>query len=201
MDPAKPQLAWEKVVEYAFLAEFNLLRESREDIYTEPWALPTGRAAMDQHFKMVRAEEEIQRLDVEIPRLITYMADEHGFLAYQEHCLREEGEDALAHQVRTYCLEYGRFDDLHMQRLWKLSKEPGFTASLARSVGVLMERRVLDSHHTSEEMCGDVDMPDALQAPQRVLEEEDEGDMDTIVEAFDNIVRITHDATAAASSE
>ncbi|KAJ7805116.1 hypothetical protein B0H14DRAFT_3485401 [Mycena olivaceomarginata] len=86
----QPQLAWEKVVEYAFLAEFNLLRESREDIHAEPWALPAGRAAMDQHFKMVRAEEEIQRLDVEIPRLITYMADEHGFLAYQEHCLREE---------------------------------------------------------------------------------------------------------------
>ncbi|KAJ7805117.1 hypothetical protein B0H14DRAFT_3485402 [Mycena olivaceomarginata] len=88
-----------------------------------------------------------------------------------------------------------------MQRLWKLSKEPGFTASLARGVGVSMETRVPDSHHTSEEMCGDVDMPDALQAPQHVLEEEDESDMDAIVEAFDNIVRITHDATAAASSD
>jgi hypothetical protein len=49
-------------------------------------------------------------------------------------------------------------------------------------------------------------MPDALQAPRRALEEEDEGeeeedegDMDAIVEAFDNIVRITHDATAPSS--
>ncbi|KAJ7713835.1 hypothetical protein B0H14DRAFT_3523213 [Mycena olivaceomarginata] len=160
MDPAKPQLAWEKVVEYAFLAEFDLLREGREDIRAEPWALPAGRAAMDQHFKMVRAEEEIQRLNVEIPRLITYMADE----------------------LYSHRIEYGRFDDLHRQRLWKLCKEPGFTASLARGTG------------------GDVDMPDALQVPQRALEEdeeeeEDEGDMDAIVEAFDNIVRITHDAT------
>jgi hypothetical protein len=107
MDPAKPQLAWEKVVEYAFLAEFDLLREGREDIRAEPWALPAGRAAMDQHFKMVRAEEEIQRLDVEIPRLITYMADEREFLIYQERRLREEGRDALAHQVYAHRIEYG----------------------------------------------------------------------------------------------
>jgi hypothetical protein len=197
MNPPKPQLAWEKVVEYAFLAEFDLLREGREDIRAEPWALPAGRAAMDQHFKMVRAEEEIQRLNVEIPRLITYMADEREFLVYQEQRLRAEGKDTLAHQVYTHRIEYGRFNDLHMQRLWKLSKEPGFTASLARCVSVSMERRVPDSHRA------DVDMPDALQAPRRALEEEDEGeeeedegDMDAIV---DNIVRITHDATAPSS--
>jgi hypothetical protein len=206
MDPPKPQLAWEKVVEYAFLAEFDLLREGREDIRTESWALPAGRAAMDQHFKIVHAEEEIQRLNVEIPHLITYMADEREFLAYQEQRLREEGKDALAHQVRAHCIEYGRFDDLHLQRLWKLSKEPGFTASLAHGVSVSMERRVPDSHHASEERGSDVDMPDALQAPRRALDEEDEdeeeddeGDMDAIVEAFDNIVRITHDAAAASS--
>ncbi|KAJ7738548.1 hypothetical protein B0H14DRAFT_3097444 [Mycena olivaceomarginata] len=166
MDPAKPQLAWEKLVEYAFLVEFNLLREGREDICTEPWALPAGRAAMDQHFKMVHAEEEIQRLDVEIPRLITFMADERDFLIYQEQRLREEGKDALAHQVYAHRMEYGRFDNLHKQRLWKLSKEPGFMASPTR---------------------GEEDNKE---------EEEDEGDMDTIVEAFDNIVCITHNATA-----
>jgi hypothetical protein len=206
MDPAKPQLAWEKVVEYAFLAEFDLLREGREDIRAEPWALPAGRAAMDQHFKMVRAEEEIQRLNVEIPRLITYMADEREFLVYHEQRLREDGKDALAHQVYSHRIEYGRFDDLHRQRLWKLCKEPGFTASLARGVSASMERRVPESHRATEQTGGDVDMPDALQVPQRALEEdeeeeEDEGDMDAIVEAFDNIVRITHDATAAPSSE
>ncbi|KAJ7787126.1 hypothetical protein B0H14DRAFT_3095486 [Mycena olivaceomarginata] len=185
MNPPKPQLAWEKVVEYAFLAEFDLLREGREDIRAEPWALPAGRAAMDQHFKMVRAEEEIQRLNDEIPRLITYMADEREFLVYQEQRLRAEGKDTLAHQVYAHRIEYGRFNDLHMQRLWKLSKEPGVH-------GLPSPRHV--------------DMPDALQAPRRALEEEDEGeeeedegDMDAIVEAFDNIVRITHDATAPSS--
>jgi hypothetical protein len=87
-----------------------------------------------------------------------------------------------------------------------LSKEPGFMASLACGVSASMERRVPDSHRTPEQTGDDVDMPDALQAPQRALEEDDdeeeeEEDMDAIVEAFDNIVRITHDATAAPSSE
>ncbi|KAJ7894413.1 hypothetical protein B0H14DRAFT_2334436 [Mycena olivaceomarginata] len=206
MDPAKPQLVWEKVVEYAFVAEFDLLREGREDIRAEPWALPAGRAAMDQHFKMVRAEEEIQRLDVEIPRLITYMADEREFLIYQERRLWEEGRDVLAYQVYAHHIKYGRFDDLHKQRLLKLSKEPGFMASLVRGVSASTERRVPDSHRTPEQTGDNVDMPDALQAPQRALEEdndeeEEEEDMDAIVEAFDNIVRITHNATAAPSSE
>ncbi|KAJ7664832.1 hypothetical protein B0H14DRAFT_3696647 [Mycena olivaceomarginata] len=202
MDPPKPELTWEKVVEYA-LAEFDLLREGREDIRNEPWALPAGQVAMDRHFKMLRANEEIERLNLEIPRLLTYMADEREFLIHHEECLRKEGNTALAHQVRTHRLEYGRFDDLHRQRLIKLAKEPGFTASLSRGVSVSTERRVpVDA----SEQCpgGDVEMPDALDVrtrrPQNADEgedEEEEDDMDAIAEAFENIVRIAHDAEAA----
>ncbi|KAJ7772501.1 hypothetical protein B0H14DRAFT_3590063 [Mycena olivaceomarginata] len=38
MTPPKPTLNWEEVVEYAFLADFDLLREGREDIRGELWA-------------------------------------------------------------------------------------------------------------------------------------------------------------------
>ncbi|KAJ7707031.1 hypothetical protein B0H14DRAFT_3525882 [Mycena olivaceomarginata] len=70
MTPPKPTLNWEEVVEYAFLADFDLLREGREDIRGELWAQPAGRAAMDQHFKLLRADEEIQQLNVEIRRFV-----------------------------------------------------------------------------------------------------------------------------------
>ncbi|KAJ6609755.1 hypothetical protein B0H10DRAFT_1656724, partial [Mycena sp. CBHHK59/15] len=40
---------------------------------SEPWALPVGRVAMDQHYKLLRADEEIQRLNIEIQRLVTHM--------------------------------------------------------------------------------------------------------------------------------
>ncbi|KAJ6569306.1 hypothetical protein B0H19DRAFT_939602, partial [Mycena capillaripes] len=59
MTPPMLTLDWEQVVEYAFLSDFDLLRESQEDIRQEAWALPSGRAAMDQHFKLLCATEEI----------------------------------------------------------------------------------------------------------------------------------------------
>jgi hypothetical protein len=76
MTPPKPTLNWDEVVEYAFLADFDLLRKGREDIRGELWAQPAGRAAMDQHFKLLCADEEILRLNIKIRRLVTYMVDE-----------------------------------------------------------------------------------------------------------------------------
>ncbi|KAJ7737482.1 hypothetical protein B0H14DRAFT_2408148 [Mycena olivaceomarginata] len=86
----------------AFLAEFDLLCEGREDISTEPWALLAGCAAMDQHFKIVRAEEEIEQLNLEIPWLVTFMVDKESFLIHHETRLRQEGLGGLALQVACY---------------------------------------------------------------------------------------------------
>ncbi|KAJ7915783.1 hypothetical protein B0H13DRAFT_2231808 [Mycena leptocephala] len=105
LTPPRCELTWEEIVDYAFLADFDLLREGREDIRGEPWAQPAGRAAMDQHFKLLRADEEIARLNLEIPRLVTYMRDEEQFLTRQEDRLRAAGEAALAHQVGLRRLE------------------------------------------------------------------------------------------------
>ncbi|KAJ7737113.1 hypothetical protein B0H16DRAFT_1664771 [Mycena metata] len=141
MTPPCTQLSWEQIINYAFLADFDLLRDGREDIRGEPWAQPAGRLAMDQHFKLLRADEEIARLNLEIPRLVTHMVDEDAFLIYQERRLVHEGNPALAHQVGVYRMERGRFNALHMERLMKLSKEPGFTASLTPGVSFNKERR------------------------------------------------------------
>ncbi|KAF8132147.1 hypothetical protein K438DRAFT_1694684, partial [Mycena galopus ATCC 62051] len=48
LSPPRTHLTWEQIVDYAFLADFDLLREGREDIRSEPWAQPAGRRAMDQ---------------------------------------------------------------------------------------------------------------------------------------------------------
>ncbi|KAF8144404.1 hypothetical protein K438DRAFT_1992863 [Mycena galopus ATCC 62051] len=198
MAPPKPQLSWAQVVEYAFLAEFDLLHEGREDIRAEPWALPAGRAALDQHYKMLRAEEEIERLNVEIARLVTYMADEEEFLVYHEERLRQEGEDTLAHQVRIHRGRRGRFNAVHMECLVRLSKEPGFTADIfSRGVSISRERRVPAGADAS---ARDVPMLDAAPPPQRGAnvddEENEDKDLEGVVEAFEAIVRIVHDAEA-----
>ncbi|KAI5982014.1 hypothetical protein EDD15DRAFT_2378548 [Pisolithus albus] len=79
--PPRRQLTFEEVVEYTFLADFDLLRNTtREDISQRPWASPAARAAMDQYFKVCRAEEEIERLNVEVRRILTYLHDEDRYM-------------------------------------------------------------------------------------------------------------------------
>ncbi|KAF8185812.1 hypothetical protein K438DRAFT_1973660 [Mycena galopus ATCC 62051] len=154
-----------------------------------------------------RALDQLQGLVVaqmfeltKIARLVTYMADEEEFLVYHEGCLRQEGEDALAHQMRIHRGWRSRFNAVHMQRLVRLSKEPGFTADIfSCGVSVSKERRVPAGADTSA--C-DVPMPDvALPPPQQrganadVKEDEDE-DLEGVAEAFEAIVRIAHDVEA-----
>ncbi|KAF7313218.1 hypothetical protein MKEN_01008400 [Mycena kentingensis (nom. inval.)] len=54
----RPTLTWSQVVEYGFLAEFDLLQLAREDVREAAWARPGAREAMDAHYKLLRAVEE-----------------------------------------------------------------------------------------------------------------------------------------------
>ena len=60
-------LHWKDVVKYAFLADFDLLCDACQDISQRAWVTPAARLAMDLHFKICQAKEEIQRLNIEIP--------------------------------------------------------------------------------------------------------------------------------------
>jgi hypothetical protein len=192
-------LTWEEVVEYAFLADFDLLREGREDIRGELWAQPAGRVAMDQHYRLLRADEEIQRLNVEIRRLVTYMGDEASFLDVEEGRLREEGEEGLALQVWLLRMEHARFTAIHMERLTKLSKEPGFTGDLVPGISVCRERHTRVVRARRDE---DVEMRAPSPPPQEEGtpadgEDELESDDDDgeLAEAFLTVVRITQDTS------
>ncbi|KAJ7577148.1 hypothetical protein C8J56DRAFT_1007247 [Mycena floridula] len=129
LKPPRPALDWDTVIECAFLSEFEMLRDSRQDIRDKPWAKPAGRSLQDQYYKILRAHEEIIRCNMEITRLWTHMADEKVFL---EACEQEllATNPALAYQVRQHRLERGRCDAIHVKRLTKLSKNPRFTGAL-----------------------------------------------------------------------
>ncbi|KAF8054767.1 hypothetical protein FPV67DRAFT_1681827 [Lyophyllum atratum] len=133
--PPRPQLTWESVVEYAFLADFDLLRDSRQDIRDRPWSRPASRLAMDRYFKTERAREEIQRLDVEIPRVITYIRDEALYLRRREEEVARTNP-GLAHQIAIYRMERGRYDEAHMRRFRKLAQLSGFTGSISPGVSI-----------------------------------------------------------------
>ncbi|KAJ7934752.1 hypothetical protein B0H13DRAFT_2305526 [Mycena leptocephala] len=139
LDPPMPHLSWEQVVEYAFLADFDILRDTRAEVQSRSWTRPAYRLAMDRYFRILRAREEIKRLNVEIPRVVTWIRDEYKALHRKEQELEVEvgkteeeveADRGLALQVRRYRERRGRFDDSHMRRFWALAKEPGFTGSL-----------------------------------------------------------------------
>ncbi|EPS95019.1 hypothetical protein FOMPIDRAFT_1085440, partial [Fomitopsis schrenkii] len=74
LTPPRAELLWDEVVKMMVsLAEFNLLRDGHRDIRLEPWADRKNREAMNTFFEIKCAEEEIERLNVEIPQLLSYM--------------------------------------------------------------------------------------------------------------------------------
>ena len=134
-----PQLTWEEVVDYTFLAEFDILRDTRAEVRSRPWTRPTYRLAMDKFFKIQRAREEIPRLNMEIRRLITWIRDENRVLRAEEESLRNtngkteeqiEKDLSLAVQVKLYRERRSRFDATHIRRFKTLSKLTGFTGTL-----------------------------------------------------------------------
>lgn len=125
----RPNLSWEEVVEYAFLADFDLLRDTRQDIRTRPWATPAARLAMDAFFKLRRAAEEIDRLNIEIRRLATFMRDETVFLRWKQAEI-ELTNPALAYQVQIYQAVAGRYQEHHTTILNKITQLNGFTGGV-----------------------------------------------------------------------
>ncbi|KAJ7729122.1 hypothetical protein B0H14DRAFT_2640505 [Mycena olivaceomarginata] len=66
LDPPMASLTWEQVVKYTFLADFDILCDTRDEVQSRPWTRPAYRLAMDSYFKLCRAQEEVQRLNIEI---------------------------------------------------------------------------------------------------------------------------------------
>ncbi|KAG1726723.1 uncharacterized protein EDB91DRAFT_1339607 [Suillus paluster] len=133
MYPPRQTLKWEDVVEYVFLADFDLLRDTRMDVSQHPWSSAAARRAMDLYFKMCRAREEIERLDIEVRRLVTYIRDEERYLRECEDQLKDTST-ALTHQIAIHRNTRGRFNSRHLKRLYNISKLPGFSGTLTPGV-------------------------------------------------------------------
>ena len=166
LTPPRQELSWDEVVEYAFLADFDLLRDTRQDIRSRPWSTPAARQAMDNYFKLLRADEEITRLNVEIPRFITFMHDEDAYLGTKA---KEVGltDPGLAGQIELQCNSISRYTPFHIKSLNELARLPGFSGSL--SCGV----------HVSESMPSTPALPSLSPPPipsERTVYEDDQAD-------------------------
>lgn len=129
MVPPRPVLAWIDIMEMASLAEFDLLRDARDDIRKQPWAQRINRRAMNLYFNIKRAHEEIARLNVEIPRLLTFMYDEHADY-YHTISRLLMSHPSLAYELSRRW-QYRTRVHIHIAScLYQTSRLPGFTGSL-----------------------------------------------------------------------
>ena len=204
MRPPRRTLKWEEVVEYAFLSDFNLLRDVRQDVSKLPWASPMVRRATDLYFKTCRAKEEIQRLNVEIRRLVTYIHDEERYLCECESQLKQL-HPGLAHQVSQRNVR-GQFTLKHLKRLGDITALSGFSGTLAIGESIKMAQgesasnvsiRLL-SRMSGDYCMGAIDPSETIDDADTPNDLEDEQDAEDLVEAvsrvFDNVLHIAEDS-------
>ncbi|KAG6819853.1 hypothetical protein H0H93_007997 [Arthromyces matolae] len=185
LSPPRPSISWNQVVEYAFLADFDLLRDCREDISTREWARPAARLLMDQYFKIERAREEIQRLNIEIKRVITHMRDEELYLSAKEQEAALQ-DPALSWQIRRYRDERTRFYDIHRRRFKKLAANPRFTGSILPGTPIDTSLIALNSRMGTTPVCASVeDKDDSEEEEDEEGEEGEEEDVKEISDALE----------------
>ncbi|KAG9077568.1 hypothetical protein FRC06_008838 [Ceratobasidium sp. 370] len=73
-------ISWETLTSISMLADFDLLRGSRTGILEEEWARPSNRRAAEEYQYIMRAKEEILRLNIEVRRVHTAISDEQQML-------------------------------------------------------------------------------------------------------------------------
>ncbi|KAL0567522.1 hypothetical protein V5O48_014471 [Marasmius crinis-equi] len=156
MNPPRPKLDLKELMEYTFLSDFELLKETKSEVLEKPWARPGNRLLVTKIFKLFRAEEEVDRLNNEIQSLYTYIQEETAYLRQREEELKST-DFLLGFQVRLHRYERGRFNGTHLRRLKKIQKLPGFQSSWSRffQPGVGVKKKVLregELQAASEEM-------------------------------------------------
>ncbi|KAI9064712.1 hypothetical protein FKP32DRAFT_1611038 [Trametes sanguinea] len=81
LKPPRPALDWERVSHMTFIEEFELLKDTRGDLEGKPWSRPVVRETMRLAHRIDRAQEEVERVCVEVRRLHTSIRDEDDLFA------------------------------------------------------------------------------------------------------------------------
>ena len=141
VSPPHPTLSWNDVVEYVFLANFDLLQDSHQDVRDRPWTNPACHVVVDHHFKLEHTCEEIQHLNVKIRCVVTYIWDEDMLLHSKETEIMQVNA-GLAYQVKIYRMEQGHFNVQHMDHFKKLAALPEFTGSIIPGTSTVLRSGV-----------------------------------------------------------
>jgi len=201
LTPCRPTLNWDQIIEYAFLADFDLLRDTRQDIRSRLWATPAARLAMDNYFKVLRAEEEIVRLNVEIPRLATYIRDEAAYILSKEIKLTPTNP-ALANQIRLHRMQRGRFDKHHNTILQQIVDLPGYSGgpllgTCAPDVTPAVEQSLTRTPTTEQAPANDMTLDEEIEDEDELAAEQAGEDREEeLVGAFFHVLKVSADGAS-----
>ena len=112
--PPRPTLQYSDVASYSWLSEFDLLKYTRTDIMQKPWSIPANREVANKYFKVVRAHEEIHRLNVEIRRLDAWITHEDNVF---KSAIDTATNPHIAMELRCCYAEWRRMNHLHRIRI------------------------------------------------------------------------------------
>ncbi|KAJ7017224.1 hypothetical protein C8F04DRAFT_1215155 [Mycena alexandri] len=182
--PPGRTLSWSEVVEYAFLADFDLLRDPEKVGEVREWATPAARLLLDQYFRIERAREEITQCNVEIRRLVTYIRDARAILVSVETNL-QGSNPGLAWCVRRHRLQREQYNEVHMKRLSTFAKKAGasFTGTLQPGVRVQKPSTATGRSEPMEDVVGPESniSREALKEMEAQAVEDEEKDIDDYV--------------------
>jgi len=151
--PPRPILDYSEVIGYASLGEFSLLKHSRYDILAKPWAIPENRAMATKYFRLVRAQEELVRLNVEVRWLQHWVEyDDKKILDVLTSLTYDNAGHSdilLAAELNVEYARRRRINDLHRQRLQKIYQLPGFSGE--RPCHVLTDELVEDGDESEDD--------------------------------------------------
>jgi hypothetical protein len=161
LKPPRQTVQYANVIDMAFLAQFDLLRHSRpgHDIRNEPWADPATRVLTDKYFELLRAKEEVIRLNVEWVRVRSWLTDEKQLYRAALAALQSTGQTYLRKMVQLRWEEVQKTHNVIWHWLQRTQQLPGFS-------GVVSYRRAINRERIHS------DLRDA--AYQRDVEEGDD---------------------------
>ncbi|KAG1877138.1 hypothetical protein C8R48DRAFT_591361, partial [Suillus tomentosus] len=133
LNPPHPKISWKDIAEYGFLAKFDLLRHSCTDIRSNHWAKPAHREATTKYLKLLRAREEIVRLNIEIRRLRTAIHDEELHVTGTIHNLLIS-DPLLDSELKCQWHSRAAINAVHSSRLDQIASLTGFSG--VNTIGV-----------------------------------------------------------------
>ncbi|KAL0572550.1 hypothetical protein V5O48_009407 [Marasmius crinis-equi] len=130
LNPPRESLDWIQIVEMVKLAEFDVLRDTTTSISELIWARPENKEIIGLHYSILRAREEIVRLNVEIKRKVSHMLDEHADFYHAINAARADNDYDLVQELQTRNSTQARLNEYVAEQLLQTSRLRGFTGNL-----------------------------------------------------------------------